>query len=704
MRINKITLNNFGSYEDMVVFEIPNEKQGNVVVIGGKNGAGKTTLFKAIRICLYGYISMGYTSYNTYYKRAIIDLINRNAKQNRIAQSSIDVSIDMINNYGVDEYSIKRSWILDKTLTEELVITKNGIELNESERNDFEKYLIDYIPPDIFNLFFFDGEHIADFFLNENGNKELKKAFLTVCKLDTFDIMYNLFSNLAKKSTDLELPVNEYIEMKNKIESEKDEIISVTNSLNQCIMELENCEAEINKLDSEFVKAGGITISELNNLNNIIKEEEARRDGLNKWIKNIATNKVPFIIIEKELIKLKDQIYKEENNSKYIHFNEVLKAVNKVDLDCKESLIDETAIKILKYNASCMFSNDINCILGLSIEDRTNVLSLVNNMLKFNKNEIIEKKYELLESISSSKKARTKLGDSNIDLIQNYNETKSNLVDKKNTISHERIHLEQELLKLKENNQNTEKEYNRIRTNLEKDLKNQSINDVSSKAMLMLENLISELYKKQFLKAEKILHSTLNNLMRKKKFVTDVIIDEDFNISLFRNETIGSKNLIEILENDTFNRAEFMKSPAYQKLKVIYETNTLRGVLAGLKKDVETIVLPIEMSVNQFSSGEKQIFIMALYYTLVQLSDLRIPFIIDTPFARIDAAHRNNIIENLINKLEGQVFILSTDQELNQNHIELLGSRVATTFMLEHVNNKQTVVYVNQYFERYNNV
>jgi len=192
--------------------------------------------------------------------------------------------------------------------------------------------------------------------------------------------------------------------------------------------------------------------------------------------------------------------------------------------------------------------------------------------------------------------------------------------------------------------------------------------------------------------------------MRKKKFVTDVIIDEDFDISLFRNETIGSKNLIEILENDTFNRAEFMKSPAYQKLKVIYETNTLRGVLAGLKKDVETIVLPIEMSVNQFSSGEKQIFIMALYYTLVQLSDLRIPFIIDTPFARIDAAHRNNIIENLINKLEGQVFILSTDQELNQNHIELLGSRVATTFMLEHVNNKQTVVYVNQYFERYNNV
>ena len=61
MRIERIELLNFGSYEDLNVLDFTggSEKQ-RIVVIGGKNGAGKTTLFTALQECLYGYASFGY--------------------------------------------------------------------------------------------------------------------------------------------------------------------------------------------------------------------------------------------------------------------------------------------------------------------------------------------------------------------------------------------------------------------------------------------------------------------------------------------------------------------------------------------------------------------------------------------------------------------------------------------------------------------
>lgn len=68
MRINNITLNNFGSYEGETIFDTNAASGKNIVLIGGKNGAGKTTLFTAMRVCLYGYMSMGYKNYNAYQK------------------------------------------------------------------------------------------------------------------------------------------------------------------------------------------------------------------------------------------------------------------------------------------------------------------------------------------------------------------------------------------------------------------------------------------------------------------------------------------------------------------------------------------------------------------------------------------------------------------------------------------------------------
>ena len=80
MKINKIKLFNFGSYEGETVFDTSGTENRKIILIGGKNGAGKTTLFTAMRVCLYGFLSMGYKNHNVYYSRAITTLINNSAK------------------------------------------------------------------------------------------------------------------------------------------------------------------------------------------------------------------------------------------------------------------------------------------------------------------------------------------------------------------------------------------------------------------------------------------------------------------------------------------------------------------------------------------------------------------------------------------------------------------------------------------------
>ena len=102
---------------------------------------------------------------------------------------------------------------------------------------------------------------------------------------------------------------------------------------------------------------------------------------------------------------------------------------------------------------------------------------------------------------------------------------------------------------------------------------------------------------------------------------------------------------------------------------------------------------------DRLSSGEKQIFVMSLYWAMMNQSKNELPFIIDTPFARIDAQHRANITEHFFKKLTGQLIILSTDEELSNNHLEAMAGQISHVYMLEYGQDKRTHIQKNQYFE-----
>ena len=68
--------------------------------------------------------------------------------------------------------------------------------LSQTEKGDFESYLLQILPPNLFRFYFFDGEKISDFVFNNNNNSDFKNAFLKLCNLDTMEIIKENFKRL----------------------------------------------------------------------------------------------------------------------------------------------------------------------------------------------------------------------------------------------------------------------------------------------------------------------------------------------------------------------------------------------------------------------------------------------------------------------------------------------------------------------------
>lgn len=702
MKINSIILENFGSYEGRTEFNTREKYGKNIILIGGKNGAGKTTLFTAMRLCLYGFMSMGYKSANAYYSRAIVKLINNSVKIAKPATASVVMSISISNGHEMDEYVMDRSWTLDETVREEYHVQKNGIPLDNDEIADFDKFLFSIIPPELFNLYFFDGEKIADFFLEEGGNARIKGAFLTLCGYDTFDIMSKNFKRISSANSGSSAnALNEYLAAKIRKQIATDEFVKANQDFEDCLTKITNCEAELKALEQNYSNGGGITKEEWDNYLADIKAEEKKREVNNAWLKKVANEYLPFLIIRDQIKSVEEQLFQENNNRKYMDFCEVLESP--VVKEAMRRFGGSNAIAEIKSLAYYGFGNKSQNILDLSFENGAAVIASIKDILEFDADKIIRVKKGIKSSIAKSAKIRKILDECTIDSVQVYMQRKNVLLQTKTMLLTKQIELsavlqEKEFAKLE-----AEAALEKTLSELKNELKKESITDISSRAILMLDKLQSTLYHKQIAKIESCFRKEINLLMRKTRFIDDIRIDDSFNIHIYRHDRFKSKQLIRILSNATNKGTvydNFITSEAYKELQRITDYKNITDIIKYLRENSNIeIALPVEIEKTSLSNGEKQIFIMALYHSLVQLCNHEVPFVIDTPFARIDTEHRENISKHFFCKLNGQVFILSTNEEINTKHVEIMKEKIAGTYMLENTDNTKTTVIQDAYFE-----
>lgn len=694
MKINNIILHNFGSYEGTTDFETRPCDGRNIVLIGGKNGAGKTTLFTAMRLCLYGYKSMGYKNPNSFYNRAVVKLINNTAKITKPATAFVTMCVELNNGQGMDSFLLTRKWELNESLIETFSVLKNGADLSADEIADFEKYVVSLIPPELFNLYFFDGEKIVDFFMDEGSNTRIKEAFLTLCGYDTFDIMRKNFKRIRAGIPTSAPALDEYIVAKDALASAKSLYHDLTDRLKACVDAIADCEATLDAEEKEYHQKGGITEEEWNQKLYTLKEEEKKRETYNALLKKWANDVIPFIMLRKQILALKAQIENENQALKYTYFCEVLNS------PAVQALVKDKLAEI-DSAAFADFGTEKEPILNLSFEQNSLILAQINTILSFEQDKVEKCKKAIKRSLNLTAKIRKEIDSSSITSVQEYMKRRAQLFEEKSALLVQRVELEQQLVAQKEALTLAEQQLGKVQTRLEEELKKASINDISARAIVMLDKLQEILYRRQIDKVENCFRKEIRTLMRKTHFIDDIYIDDNFNTHIYRTEKVSIEKIRKALKTNTEEQLlAFWGAKAMQTLYKKANSNAYNDMCKYFESvDIKSLSLQIEIDKASLSNGEKQIFIMALYYSLVSLCNHELPFVIDTPFARIDTEHRHNISKHFFSELKGQVFILSTNEEINSSHVQILKDKIAATYMLENSDNKRTVVVKNSYFE-----
>ena len=88
---------------------------------------------------------------------------------------------------------------------------------------------------------------------------------------------------------------------------------------------------------------------------------------------------------------------------------------------------------------------------------------------------------------------------------------------------------------------------------------------------------------------------------------------------------------------------------------------------------------------DMLSEGEKQMYVTALLWALAKTSGRPLPFIIDTPLARLDIGHRLNLIDKFFPIASHQTIILSTDSEVSQDAYRELIPHVSRSYLIEYM-------------------
>ncbi|MFR2665927.1 MAG: DNA sulfur modification protein DndD [Clostridium sp.] len=718
MIINNIKLKNFRSYEDETEFSFSPKDNKNIVLIGGENGAGKSTLFEAIKLCIYGPMSYGYLGINSNYLTKIKNNINNNAFKNDIVKCDISISLSFKEGTQINEYTLNRSWeYIKQRIVENFEVIKNGTLLNEDEINYFNRYLQSVLPPSLFDFFFFDGEELTEFFIGKNSSNSLKDAVLQLFNFDTFNILkkqlLSFQRNISKNNNSLSDIQSLYDEALNRVKTAQSQIELFTSQIESKEIELDELIVKKNNLDEKFKNSGGILENERAEITSKINKLENERSIINQEIKDFCNDILPFIIVSDLLSDTKKQIEKEENISSYkavknkLSGEVIKKSFNSIPtLNNSSADFNEVAITILNNMFDIKELENIAEILLLSADQKVNVLSIITSILSKNeqlKNSIVNN-FDRLKLIAIEiKDCRDKLNSTvSGELVENYLKEISEVNNVIGNVQSDIITLKHNLDTCHEELRNAEYHYTRAKNQYTSSLQDNNVLELSSNVTDYLDALLATLTKDKLRLIEDNFIDIFKTIIRKNEYVSSIVIDDSFESTLYVTRCYSSLEIQNIISNLGINDISKKYGLMFiEDLLIKYPVSSLTELMEYLNNNPswEPIEIRTKVNVNDFSKGEKQIYILCLIWALIKSSGVEVPFIIDTPYARIDESHRKTLTIDYLPNISKQVIILSTNEEIDSNLYNVIKPYICDEYLLLYNENARKTEVKKGYFE-----
>lgn len=711
MRINKLILENFSSFEGNNEFDFSIvSREKNIILIGGQNGAGKTSLFSAIKIALYGPLAFGYVGANSHYTQRIKEFINTKAYQTDNVEAAVIINISIKAEREYYDYEISRHWYFINQKFEEIYeVKKEGKVLDDNERLYFENYFQDIVPPTLFDFFLFDGEEVGNIFATNRYNKYVRDALFTMCGLDVYEIIRNYTSNFISKLSDnaAEVDDTQYKEAEKKVKDIEQCIAIDESRILELRDEKETIDVQIQELNIAYRNAGGITVEERQRLLTELAEAEKVKQEITLQLKSFVEGLMPFYIVKDFAAKVSDQLDYEEKGEIFFYIQQrIQKQEIKHILQKFQFDNDEMADELLSTFLNAFRPQDASeyrvPIHDLSKEELRKVNGVFSALEGFDKNSILDKIHKKQDAMEHTMEINKILKNSmSVEDVNKFAEKENALLKAREGIINELFEREQKLGEEKEMLVKLEQERKQQYQLLVDSVQNRHVYELSSGISSIMNGLLRVKINSIKATLEALIVENLQKIYRKDNLITHIEIEDNFQFNLYQNVKYSREELLALINNlGAEEVTRLVGQKGADELLDRYHVESiykLREVLTE-NEGIDSIDTYKRIELRRLSKGERQIFILSLYWAIIMISGKDIPFIIDTPYARIDANHRQEISKKFFPHISKQVIILSTDEEIDEEFYQVIHPYVAKEYLLINNEKENRTIIENRYF------
>ena len=661
MIITKVVLKDYGAYGGRHEFDLAPARGRPVILIGGANGAGKTTLFEAVPLCFYGIASTGRRTTKKAYERLLAMRLHHCRKSRTAADhASVTVRFRFFHNSRETEYEVERSWRSEHgRIAERLDVKKRDgggghgafEPLDVIEESYWQSFIGDLIPRGIVRLFFFNGEKIARMAREGAEDATIRASFKSLLGIEVAeqlhaDLQTNMMRNLSEDDKILREDLS-------KCEASRDEAARTVERLHERLAqkqtEADAIRAEIDGAESAISKLGGEFASGRADARTRLEVKRAQHGEICRKIRDVCSDALPLALIPEDLSSLSGQIDADRYAAQERAGGKIADGrLDSVLSRFGEAALDGTGISTKQRRA-------INSALSSIIRDeKKKSLPPPGQVFDFSESQaaavkgMVGRVGAILLPALAEETARLVDADREIAVLEEVlaraprDDEIGSLVSKVGELHSqygelraEMNHIEEKISSNRALQNHLDSKMRGLLSEARKNKKSREQIDLARSVQTVLEEFIGGLRTKKIRLLEQYLLDAAGTLMHKKHLIEKVRIDpKTFEITLYGGG-----------DNDS------------------------RSSNAILPKDL-------------LSEGEKQMFATSVLWALARTSGRPLPFMIDTPLARLDQSHRTNLVERFLPAASHQILILSTDTEIERWEQQKLKPYTARSYII----------------------
>ncbi|MGI9279995.1 MAG: DNA sulfur modification protein DndD [Endozoicomonas sp.] len=623
-----------------------------IVLFGGLNGAGKTTTLTAVRLALYGKHSLGSSVSIREYHEYLKDSIHK-SKKAKIQKNAakIHLTFSYATRGEVSLYTIKREWTANGSKVHEILKIEKDGKILSLTYDQCQGFLNELIPIGVSDLFFFDGEKIAELAEDTTG-RALGTAIRKLLGLDVINRMRDDLAIYLREKNTASMP-EQHQQIISTLKEEYDVAYAAyeaaLNEQSEAVRQVVAIDIDIKRSESYISSKGGAWARSRNEEQVRLEQLIAEKKYLEEQIRTAMGAGFPLVLAIGCVKNLLTQLEKEQDFKK--------QSILKASLDQKVELLKSSLLQSLndKQAVESAISNAF-----AELFDEIEQIDIVHDCSErqFNRVQL------LLENIiPASRQLMLDMGKQLADIQNQLDHASENLQR-----APDEAFLKDELEQLRELNEKRTAENNKMAV----------AKDDAKRALREAMDLMRQMQKKeQEFSANFSSNRAYQMAQRSRELLND-----------FASKTTVNK--VKQLEE------EFVKS--FRKL-ARKEDISLQAQIDPKSFDVKLLDKQgNEINKQQLSAGEKQIFAISILEALARTSGRKLPIIIDTPLGRLDSKHRGKLVENYFPTASHQVIILSTDTEIDQNYFKQLSPNISHVYEVEYFPKEGNSEYLRKHY------